>query len=115
MLCIKKLERIIPSSAGSALGLMTLGVCKRIAWPLADGIAFLKCVSLQIISRGISLRCNTQVENGLSSFDQPACVFFSGSLLNIGGFMCLDCLADWFCERLASEGSCLVVIATWLC
>lgn len=32
-----------------------------------------------------------------------------------GGIICLEGLADWFCEGLDSEGSCLVTIATQLC
>lgn len=47
-------------------------------------------------------------------FDKPARVF-SSSLLNAGGIICLEGLADWFCEGLDSEGSCLVTIATQLC
>lgn len=50
----KKPEQTIGKSAGFTPGLMTRGVCKRIAWPLAGSIAFPKHASLQIISRGIS-------------------------------------------------------------
>lgn len=60
----KKPEWTVGQSAGFTPGLVTRRVCKRIAWPLAGGIVFPKHASLQIISRGISLRCSSpQVEN----------------------------------------------------
>lgn len=40
--CALRSQRIILKSAGFTVSLMTRGVCKRIAWPLADSIAFLK-------------------------------------------------------------------------
>lgn len=89
----KKPERTVGQSAGFTPGLVTRRVCKRIAWPLAGGIVFPKHASLQIISRGISLRCSPQMENVWCCFDRPACVFSLGSLLSVGGCMCLEGLA----------------------
>lgn len=42
-------------------------------------------------------------------------MFASSLRLLARGIIHLEGLADWFCEGLGSEGSCLVTIATQLC